>query len=549
MTYADVIVRAGHVVDVDRDDHWDGDVTACVAVVGDRIVDVGGEEVLRSWCGPATVVHDFPGAAVLPGLVDAHAHPVWGSLSRGASVALTQAASLSAVRELLAPAVAARPADGWVTGYDLDVNVYDGAPDGRVLDAWFPGVPISLMTRDAHALVVSPAVIAAVGLTGEETFADSSVVVTDAHGPTGWLVELQAMDLVLEASPAPPLDVQARHLREGLELLASGGLTGLHALDFHEPSEQLLRLLEADGDLPLRVRASPLVPADSPREVWAEIAELHGRRGRRWEVAGVKLMLDGTADNGTAWFEEPDSMGENRAALWRDTAAYREAVTFFTRRGIPTTTHAIGDRAVRFVLDVVAEVGHPAAAPHRIEHIESIPDDLLPRFAQTGTVAGLQPTHGTRLTRPDQSDLWSVRLGPHRVARGWRIRDLLDHGAVVALSSDWPIGVADPRVALADAQLRRPVDAPGRARTQPDQAISAAEAYRAMTQAPAVASGTTHTHGRVATGYAADLTVLAQDPLRLPPEAQAVNPVLATFVGGERIELATTRHDPIRSHP
>ncbi len=328
------------------------------------------------------------------------------------------------------------------------------------------------------------------------------------------------------------MDTAAGYVLAQLDRFARSGLTGLHALDFTDPSEAVYRHIEDRGELPLRIRCSPLVPADSAPEAWQAVAGLQGRRGRRWHVEGAKFMLDGTADNGTAWFEQPDVHGQNRAPLWRDLDAYRAAMRFFAERGIPTATHAIGDQAVRFALDVIEEAGPVARALHRIEHIESLPDDLLHRFAELHVVASLQPAHGTRHTRADATDNWSRRIGPGRAARGWRTRDLLDHGAVVALGSDWPIGPGDPRIALADCQLRRPVEEPGTAPVQPGQAISAREAYAGMTTAAARAAGASDRLGRVAPGHLADLTVFAANPMDLAPEAQPGNVVLATVVGG-----------------
>ncbi|WP_032751241.1 amidohydrolase [Streptomyces sp. NRRL B-1381] len=529
--YADTIVLAGHIETLSEDAA--GTAANAVAVTDGRITAVGTASDLEPLRGPGTIVHTFEGATVLPGLIDVHAHPVWGSIEIGRGVDLSGAATLDQVFTLLADAADRQPDAVWITGFDLDVNVFDGEPAGAVFAERFPGRPISLMTRDAHALVVSPRVIELIGLTGRETFTDASSIAVGPDGrPTGLVVELQAMDLVFDHYPDVPVATAAGYVLHELDGLASSGLTGLHALDFTDPSEAVYRHIEEHGELPLRIRCSPLVPADSAPEVWQEIADLQDRRGRLWHVEGAKFMLDGTADNGTAWFDRPDIHGENREPLWRDLDAYRAAMRFFTDRGIPTATHAIGDQAVRFALDVIEEVGPAGGAPHRIEHIESIPDDLLGRFAELDVVASLQPVHGTRHTRADATDNWSRRIGPDRVAHGWRTRDLLDHGAVVALGSDWPIGPGDPRTGLADCQLRRPVEEPETAPVQPGQAISAREAYLGMTAAAAYAAGASDELGKIAPGRLADLTVFATNPLGLAPDAQPDNAVLATVVGG-----------------
>ncbi|WP_432190041.1 amidohydrolase [Streptomyces sp. Tue6028] len=543
---ADLIVRAARIENftgtaAPTGHHVPAVRTGSVLAVKDgRVLAVGGDEILDRYRGTGTDVREFPGATVTPGLTDAHAHPVWGSIEIGSGLDLGGLTTLDVVCDRIAGHLGTLAPGAWVTGFDLDINVFGAAPGGEVFGRRFPGVAISLMTRDAHALVVSPTVVRQVGLTGRETFDDASRIVVGADGrPTGFIVELQAMGVVLDHYPDVPVTTAAGHVATQLHKLAATGLTGLHAMDFTDPSEAVYREIERTGDLPLRVRCSPLVPADSGPDVWAAVAKTQALAGRRWHVEGAKFMLDGTADNGSAWFDHPDVLGQNRHPLWKDVEAYRAAVRYFTERGIPTATHAIGDRAVRFALDVIEEAGNPGRAPHRIEHIESIPDDLLGRFAALGVVAGLQPVHATRMTRPDQSDNWSRRIGPRRVAHGWRTRDLLDHGAVVALGSDWPIGIGDPRIALADAQLRRPVDEPTAAPVQPGQRISAREAYAGMTIATATAAGAGHRLGRIAPGYAADLAVFAYHPLDLTPEQQAVNPVLATFVDGSPIVHAT----------
>ncbi|WP_445281815.1 amidohydrolase family protein [Streptomyces sp. DSM 118148] len=167
--YADAIVLAGH-VETFAEERPAGPPANAVAVADGRVVAVGDVEALGPLRGPGTVVHAFPGATVMPGLVDVHAHPVWGSIEAGRGVSLSGAVTLDDVCARLAGAAEGRPPGAWITGFDLDVNVFDGEPSGAVFAERLPGRPVSLMTQDAHALVVSPRVVELVGLTGRETF-------------------------------------------------------------------------------------------------------------------------------------------------------------------------------------------------------------------------------------------------------------------------------------------------------------------------------------------------------------------------------------------
>ena len=122
--YAETILCAGSIPALVPEPAGPGDPGACVAISGGRILEIGGAELMERRCGPGTEVHDFGSdAAILPGLVDGHTHPVWGSESTGGRLAMSGVASLAEARTRLAEAVAATPADGRVTGYDFDVNV------------------------------------------------------------------------------------------------------------------------------------------------------------------------------------------------------------------------------------------------------------------------------------------------------------------------------------------------------------------------------------------------------------------------------------------
>ena len=506
-----------------------------VAISNGRITGIGSRESLATQISSETVIDEFPEATIVPGLIDSHTHIVFGlELTRG--VQLTDL-SLTQVRASLTEAVSTASPGQWIFGWGVDPNIFtETGFSGRIFDSVTEGNPLFLRMRDAHSAVINSAGIRAVGLTGRESFPDESAVgIDDVGNPTGYLLELAAMDLVLKQIPQEPLEIKAERLAEVLAGMARSGITGTHVMDFHDGSREILELLERHGDLPLRLRFSPMIPPGADASMLAEFAALQGLHGRRWQVEGVKFMIDGTVDNGSAWLAEPDCYGQGVRSIWTNPEAYREAIRYFSERGIPTATHAIGDRGVEFVLDTIESLGAIADnAHHRIEHIETIPDETVPRFSQLGVAASMQPIHGVRHTLADRTDNWSVRLGNARAARGWRSGDLRRAGATVALGSDWPVTPFDPRVMMAESVLRRPLARPELAPVQPEQALSVREAFEGYTTHAARAIGSIE-DGIIAPGARAALTVFTEDPLTLRAEELADLQVVSTYVDGEPV--------------
>ena len=130
--------------------------------------------------------------------------------------------------------------------------------------------------------------------------------------------------------------------------------------------------------------------------------------------AAVKFMIDGTIDNGTAWLEQPDALGESTDSFWPDPAdVHPRRARNWPRAGIPTATHAIGDAAVRHVLDALDGIAaHAGPGPTGSSTSRRCRPTLVGRFVRQGVVASMQPTHCTHYTRADHTDNWSTRLGP-----------------------------------------------------------------------------------------------------------------------------------------
>lgn len=521
-----------------RDPSREDCVGSAVAIHGGRIVAVGGDDLAHSLRGDRSEVIDLHGATVVPGLVDAHCHPVLG-VALHDWVDLSSCATLRDIRSRLSDAASSLAPDAWLTAWGLDPNAF--GREALTADAVGPVLhdrPAMLFLFDGHACIASREALRRAGIDGSREFASRSRVVCDESGrPTGHLIEDGAIDLVRDIIPTASFVTRLDRLAKVLDDMAATGLTGAHVMDLGSDDLALYAELEHSGRMPLRLRLSPWCRPDDGAQARDRVRDLQGTGGRLWTVAGVKLFIDGTIDGGTAWLHEPDVFGESTAAYWRDPADYGAAVDFFASAGIATATHAIGDAAVQHVLDTVERLERrgrhrTTGARHRVEHIETLAEDQLARFRALDVVASMQPTHATDYTRADHSENWGHRLGGARADRGWRCRDLLDAGALLALGSDWPVAPFDPRGVLAAAVSRRSPVHPDRSPVGPDQGLTARQALTSYTRGPAYASGLERTHGRLAVGHVADLTILEQDPTEVPPSELPDLPVSMTVVDG-----------------
>lgn len=511
------------------------EVAGFVAVAGGRIAAVGPSWDAADWVARAGRVIDVGDATVAPGLIDAHIHPILGaSVARGLD--LSGVTEFEAVRAALADYAAATDhvvGRDWLFAWGLDPVIFG---DGDFSNNLFRGILdeelVFITLFDAHGALVSDAGMRLAGVTGQEQLDGSGYVGVRLDGkPSGMLYEMAAMDLVRAILPELSFEQRVEELDRLLNSMAETGLVAGHMLDLgHPDSLDVLEALEECGELAIRLRVSPWIMPGATQEDLDAILALQGRRGRRWHVHGIKLMMDGTIDNGTAWLFDADTHGESLHPLWRQPEELAAAMKFFHENGVPTATHAIGDKAVAFVAKTIGTLA-PNGTVHRIEHVESIPDSVLKDIVDAGATTSLQPTHCTLYSRADHTDNWSRRLGTERANHAWRTRDLRDAGAVVALGSDWPVAPFDPRGIIAAAQTRRPARRPDIEPVQPKQALSARAALEGYTSQYWQSVG--EKGGELEVGARADLTIFGCNPLTTDPDEFAHAPVILTMVDGE----------------
>lgn len=506
-----------------------------IGIKDDRIAVVGDA---RDVAG-ATETIDLKGAAVLPGLTDSHVHPFLGALdARG--VDLLDVHTLDGIRDAVA-AERARCAPGqWVLGFGLDYNAFADSPiSGDLIADAAGGGPALLTFVDFHTALATPRALELAGIDGPRRFGEHAEIVVGADGaPTGELREMGAMRLARDAMPALT-DAEVYAFNKGnLQRFAAAGLTGVHGMDGTVASLDTLRELEANGDLVTRIVMPFWSNPDTSEETWKEYARHRDAHGARWRAGVAKLFIDGVIDTGTAWLVEPDSEGDGLAPFWPDPDKYVRAVAFFAEHGFQIVTHACGDRGVREALDAYKKAGAAPGVRHRVEHIETLQPDDLPRFAAEGVIASMQAQHMMHLS-PGRDDNWSVRLGPERTApgRAFPIRSLIESGATVTLGSDWPVARFDWREGMAAARLRRPPGETGRA-AYDDQGIDALTALRGYTAQPAATVNMADRLGALAPGYLADISVLGADPAETGADELPAIPTVATLVGGEVVHRA-----------
>ena len=451
--------------------------------------------------------------------------------------------AVSTIAELCKRVAAERERVGvgaWVLGYALEYAAFEGHDyHHRMLNEAAGDGPMLLWALDVHTAFVNAKALEIANLHSPKKLDDGSVVVCDRDdAPTGELKEMRAIRLVFDHAPVATKEDRKRWYVEAIAMQNAVGITEIHNMDGNVQMVNIFEELENNNRLNLRVLVHHFVyPYTEDAEVAALIATKN-RKGSRWQADGVKFMLDGVIDTGTAWLEEPDSHGEGTEPMWPDINLYHQRAHRFNDAGFRIATHAIGDRAVREVLDTYASFDGGSAGRHRIEHIETAPDSTVARFKGEQVIASMQPIH-MRWLDPDRKDPWSARLDETRCAHGMRSGDLSAAGALVVLGSDWPVAPFDPRMGFFAAQLRRAHDVEDPRPIGSSRPLSGEEMIAGYTINAAKAVGAEHVRGSLEPGKAADLVMWAEDPATCNPKDVIALPVLMTVVGGQVVHEAT----------
>jgi predicted amidohydrolase YtcJ len=544
---ADLIIRGGPVCTVDP---WRPRAEA-VAVRGGVIVAVGTEEEVRALDGPGTELIDLDGRLLLPGFQDAHVHASGGGLERR-HCDLTAVHGREEYLAVVSRYAADHPDVEWVTGGGWALDAFpSGIPAKEDLDRIVPDRPVFLSNRDHHGAWANSLAMERAGIDARSADPPDGRIERDRRGePVGMLQE-GAMELVRRVVPPPTVREIADGILEGQRYLHSVGITAWQEAivgDYPVVPDCFDAYLALDqtGALTGRVVGAQWWSREGGE---GQMDRLLTRReqtasGRRFTTGTVKFMQDGVCENFTAAMLEPylDVHGgqtHNHGISFFQAEELMRYVTLVDAAGFQAHFHAIGDRAVREVLDAVAaarRANGPNDNRHCAAHIQVVHPEDLPRFAALGLVANGQPLWAHNDAQ--MTELTLPFVGPERSGRQYQFGSLARSGARLCFGSDWPVSTANVMEEIHVAVNRTAPRAAGQAAEAdeppllPDERVSLEEAVAAFTMGSAYCNHLDGSTGSVAVGKCADLVILDRDVFGAGASEISLAAVDVTLVDG-----------------
>jgi predicted amidohydrolase YtcJ len=282
----------------------------------------------------------------------------------------------------------------------------------------------------------------------------------------------------------------------------------------------------------LRVYVPYWVKPEATEEMLSEAAAMTKVQGDYARGGAAKFFMDGVWESYTAlnldpYADDPDATEDGIWSLER----FTEMATACDKLGLQIFVHACGDGAVRRTLDGYEEVQKSNGvrdSRHRVEHIEVIHPDDIPRFKELGVIASMQPIHAP--VSVEEADVWLARTGEQRWPVSFAWRDIKNAGATLAFGSDWTVAPYNPMLGLYAALIRQPY-APG----HPDQRLELEELLIGYTRDAAYAEFQEHQKGQLKAGYLADIVLLSEDIFQTPAEKLKDVTPLFTMMDGKMV--------------
>ncbi len=548
MTHADLIITNARIITMDPAKPF----AHALAIKGNSIIRVGSRDDAMELRGPRTRIHDNANNTVIPGIIESHVHLFVGA----AELPLLNILGIGGL-DVVRPSVAKYRAQNasakilHVVGASHE-QFGKGTPITRqLLDSMVSDIPFFMMCFDHHTVWANTKALEATGLMRGAELPTGNEVVLDANGlASGELREPAAFNPVLALTPTggrdalgfttggdpnPPAtraqrDNDIEILRKGIAHANALGITSMHNMDGNWYQLELLHELEQRGELNARVE----VPFHHKNffkleDVDQAVAFREKYKTDMLHSGRVKLFIDGVLETLTAQMldDYPGYPGNKGEPLYTP-EEFERIVSRADAHGLQISTHAIGDGGVRTTLDAYESAQRKNGkrdSRHRIEHIELIDPADIPRLAQLGVIASLQPIAGVGVPGSPHEPILS-RVGD-KLPNAYAWQTLRDTGAAIAFSSDWPVAPLDPFIGMQAALTCVPLRENCR-----NQAQSLMDTLHGFTLAGAHMEFMENRKGMIKEGYYADIAALNADIEQTPAaEVSNIKPVMTICDG------------------
>jgi len=549
--YGDLAFMNARVYTLDEQMPW----AEAVIVSGDTIVYVGTATGAKGLIGDATRVVDLGGQLLLPGFIDAHAHPVTGG-AYATALSLDTWGSVDDWVAAIGEYARANPDAGLLFGYGFLATTFGPVgPTRQLIDAIVPDRPVLIMDEGFHAAWANTAALEALNITQDtaDPVPGYSYYKRDANGDaTGYLLEGTA-GMAMDALDA----ITVENIVEGtgliVDIMNSYGVTAAFDAGIIENADvesvkHILDSIEANGDLTIRLVGSSRPETQEEYLTAVDTADLWRRelKGERYHYNTLKIPDDGTVEGRTAaMFEdyqgEPGNSGETVFTEEQMTHMIVDAAS----RDMDVHVHALGERAIHETLNAieVARDTHPDSdTRYAICHVQVITDQDVPRFGELDVMAQSTPlwasydTYGQQFVSEDQFN------------RFWRYKGLEDAGARLTFGSDFPASGAgtlglSPIVQIEMGHTRQEYgQADALVQPRESERLSIESLVRGFTIDAAYQLHMEDEIGSIEIGKKADLVVLDQDIFEVDPYSIHKTEVVLTVMDGDIVfETATPR--------
>lgn len=469
---------------------------------------------------------DLGGRIVLPGLTDGHLHLVKGALMRK----VLDCTKINSKTELVSDIkkYVKKNNPEWIIGGNLDINKvlkdYD-VSNGNIADEFFADLPLYITNYDYHSAICNTRAFEVTGLAGKMAdFSEGEIEISSSGKPTGILRE-KSLGYVIKSIGEPSIEERVKAVSEFIEVLHSYGITTVSDITLPADIDVYIELFKAGK---LNVRVNSYIP-------FTEFDNLQYYRDKTKEIDpdyftinGFKAYWDGALGSETALYSRNYNVKNHNGYKTElvQTGKIYELAKRIDAAGWQMIIHAIGDLAVKEVLDLYEALPNTSQLRHRIEHAQHIQPRDFSRFSDFGVIASVQPIHLKYDARSVYEKLpESLRDLTHNYLH------LINSGGIVNFGTDFPIVEVDPyeNIRLATTRITE------HGEFTPELNIPLHECIKAYTLNNAYSNHNEYAAGSITKGKAADFVVLEDDIFEMNRERIGKVRVFKTFLGGNEL--------------